>query len=77
MVIIGDVHGTWQRLQAAIEARGIWDQHLIQVGDFGIGFMPAEREAAALGALDRFLADRGCQLGDPWQPRQPGPVRTL
>jgi predicted phosphodiesterase len=62
VLLVGDVHGRWDELTARLAAARAADQPIVQVGDFGLGFLPQPQEAAALAALDRFLVDRRCQL---------------
>jgi hypothetical protein len=62
MIMIGDVHGCWADLVARLQSGNVHNQHLVQVGDFGLGFGNPNAEARQLALLDRYLAQNGCVL---------------
>jgi len=55
MIVIGDVHGNWRDLAERVYASGIHGAHIIQVGDFGLGFNTPQRERELLAPLHRAL----------------------
>jgi hypothetical protein len=85
MIVIGAVHGCWYELTACLVAASVHDQHLVQVGDFGLGFGHAHTEARQLALLDRHLVQSGCRLwtirgnDDParWAPDAPQPWQAI
>jgi metallophosphoesterase superfamily enzyme len=62
MLLIGDVHSRWRDLMTTIDEFCAEGQDIIQVGDFGLGFVPPEQEREQLDALDRFLIGRHSSL---------------
>ena len=62
MILVGDVHACWADLVSRLVAAGIRDQELVQVGDFGLGFLDARTETRQLALLDRHLVQTGSLL---------------
>lgn len=54
--VIGDVHGNWNSMIRLIEHKEIKDSILIQLGDFGVGFIEPHQERKNLIALNDRLA---------------------
>tara|TARA_R110002094_G_scaffold58145_3_gene69281 strand:+ start:414 stop:674 length:261 start_codon:yes stop_codon:yes gene_type:complete len=38
VLLLGDIHGEWNRIKAHVKFFDIKNAYIIQVGDFGIGF---------------------------------------
>lgn len=62
MIFIGDIHGQFTELARRLIELEIRDTNLIQVGDFGIGFLPPEEETVQLRDLDWHLQEWGNTL---------------
>jgi UDP-2,3-diacylglucosamine pyrophosphatase LpxH len=62
MIIIGDVHGEFEKLKQIIDNQGILNRNFIQVGDFGLGFDSYEADVAALFDLNNYFEKRGSKL---------------
>ncbi len=86
MIVIGDVHGRWVDLRERLQAGNVRDEHLVQVGDFGLGFEEPRAEARHLAMLDRYLTQHGCFLwaihgnhDEParWAPGAPQPWNAI
>lgn len=58
VAVIGDVHGNWNTMYNSIKQRGIEDAMLIQLGDFGVGFINEHQERKNLEDLNAKLAER-------------------
>jgi len=54
--VIGDVHGNWNTMINAIESKEIKNSTLIQLGDFGVGFIREEQDRKNVEALNSRLA---------------------
>jgi predicted phosphodiesterase len=52
---LGDIHGGFSTILQYINLYGIKNAHIIQVGDFGVGFHPIDREAHILELVNREL----------------------
>lgn len=48
ILYLGDIHGNFSLINQYIKLYGLKDCHIIQVGDFGVGFNPLEKEKRAL-----------------------------
>lgn len=48
LLFLGDLHGHFSVIHQYIELYGIKDAHIIQVGDFGVGFSTLEKEKRML-----------------------------
>jgi len=57
MIVVGDVHGNWRDLAEQVYASGVHRAHIIQVGDFGLGFNTPQRERELLAPLHRALSN--------------------
>lgn len=55
LVIIGDIHGKWNQLINLIENKYIENSTLIQVGDFGVGFIDKQSELKRLQEFNKKL----------------------
>ena len=55
MIVVGDVHGNWRDLAERVYTSGVHGAHIIQVGDFGLGFNTPQRERELLAPLHRAL----------------------
>lgn len=53
--VIGDVHGNWNTMVKDIESRDIRDTTVIQLGDFGVGFIEQHQERKNLEAVNERL----------------------
>ncbi len=55
LYFIGDTHGDFAELAHKLAVRGIRDSHLVQVGDFGLGFGNKNEEELKLKTLNKTL----------------------
>src|SRR6476659_7355935 len=55
MIFIGDLHGKFRELARLVAEKQIINTTLIQLGDFGVGFLPPAVEQAQLKDLDATL----------------------
>jgi len=58
---IGDIHGNLKRIREVVEGRGLRGDAIIQVGDFGVGYNPAN-DRKNIQKLNEYLAKRECTL---------------
>lgn len=59
ILLLGDIHGNFNHLKHIIESKQINDCHIIQVGDFGIGFnYSITNNKMILKDLNEFLAEK-------------------
>lgn len=59
MVFLGDVHGKFDKMLDGIERYDIRNETIIQVGDFGVGFLrDKEQMELYLSSLGEILSDR-------------------
>lgn len=58
IILLGDIHGRIETLMANITKYGIEDSIIIQVGDFGLGFMNIGLETRLLNELDNYLGSK-------------------
>jgi len=56
--VIGDVHGNWNSMYRLIEHKNIKNALLIQLGDFGVGFISKHQDRKNLEFLNEKLAKR-------------------
>ncbi len=62
MIVLGDVHRRWEDVARIIDDARLRGRTIIQVGDFGLGFGPADRERQQLVALGASLSRRHNRL---------------
>lgn len=55
MVFLGDLHGNFEYVKYIIKTKQISDQTIIQVGDFGAGFINEARQIEVFELLNKFL----------------------
>ena len=48
LLYLGDIHGNFNVIHQYVKMYGITDAHIIQVGDFGVGFQTVEKEKRML-----------------------------
>ena len=58
-LILGDIHGNYKHIKWAIKSRHLIDTTIIQVGDFGVGYMP-NHDVRLLEDLNSFLEEHDC-----------------
>ena len=52
---LGDIHGNFNVIHQFIKLFNIENAHIIQVGDFGVGFKPIEKEKRLLEMYHTLL----------------------
>ncbi len=57
--IVGDIHGKWDQLFLKIKASGIRNFTLVGVGDLGIGFLDADKQARQFDYVNSFFGGKG------------------
>lgn len=57
--IVGDIHGKWDQLFLKIKASGIRNFTLIGVGDLGVGFLDADKQARQFDYTNSFFGGKG------------------
>jgi len=57
--IVGDIHGKWDQLFLKIKASGIRNFILVGVGDLGIGFLDADKQARQFDYVNSFFGGKG------------------
>jgi len=62
VLLVGDVHGEWENLADRLRQRDIRSTTILQVGDFGVGFLKKNDERRRLERLDRALDVRDLTL---------------
>jgi len=55
ILYLGDIHGSFNLIGQYVKLYGIKDAHIIQVGDFGVGFAHLEKEKRALEMIHHQL----------------------
>lgn len=55
ILYLGDIHGKFYLIEQYIKIYEIKNAHIIQVGDFGVGFATIEKEKRILSALNQVL----------------------
>ena len=58
IIILGDIHGNFKTLVHKIESMGISNCHIIQVGDFGIGYEFRQKDIENLKIINEFLSSK-------------------
>jgi len=58
ILMLGDIHGNWNKLINTIKSKKISDCAIIQVGDFGVGYRTEYNELIHLKNLDKELHDK-------------------
>lgn len=62
IVMWGDTHGNWDYLEREIRNKQITNVNFIQVGDFGVGLQPYDREERQLTSLNEKLEKANCKV---------------
>ena len=62
ILLLGDIHGNFDKLKSQITRADITDCVIIQVGDFGIGFNKESYDKGILNNLNSFLSERNITL---------------
>jgi predicted phosphodiesterase len=57
--IVGDIHGKWDHLFLKIKASEIRNFILIGVGDLGVGFLDADKQARQFDYVNSFFGGKG------------------
>jgi predicted phosphodiesterase len=57
--IVGDIHGKWDQLFLKIKASEIRNFTLIGVGDLGVGFLDADKQARQFDYINSFFGGKG------------------
>ena len=55
ILYLGDIHGSFNIINQYVKIYGIKDAHIIQVGDFGVGFQTIEKEKRMLEMFNPIL----------------------
>lgn len=55
LLFLGDIHGSFSIIYQYVKLYGIKDAHIIQVGDFGVGFQTLEKEKRMLEMYNPIL----------------------
>ncbi len=55
LIFLGDIHGSFNIIHQYVKLYGIKDAHIIQVGDFGVGFQTLEKEKRMLEMFNPLL----------------------
>jgi predicted phosphodiesterase len=55
LMFLGDIHGSFNVINQYVKLYGIKDSHIIQVGDFGVGFKTVEKETRMLEMFHDIL----------------------
>lgn len=62
LILIGDIHSDFGYIEHLVQASGVINHNLVQVGDFGVGFDDAGKLAARLKSLNNVLQNTGNTL---------------
>lgn len=62
MICLGDLHGNFQHLIYTLSKGSLDNTNVIQVGDFGIGFLTAEKDIHNLHIINEALKIHNCKL---------------
>lgn len=62
LMFLGDIHGNFNLINQYVNQYGIKDAYIIQVGDFGVGFQPLEKERRTLGFVNPVLEKNNIML---------------
>lgn len=55
LMFLGDIHGNFSIIHQYVKLHGITDAHIIQIGDFGVGFNTIEKEKRMLEMYNPIL----------------------
>jgi hypothetical protein len=55
ILYLGDIHGNFKLIHQYVKMYGIENAHIIQVGDFGVGFAPIEKEKRMIEMYHHLL----------------------
>lgn len=55
MVVVGDLHGALKEMAHKLDKYKFWGQDIVQVGDFGLGFLKREQDIANLTVINSIL----------------------
>ena len=62
ILLLGDIHGSFNNFMWHIKSNKLTDCVIYQVGDFGIGFTNEYNDMATLGNINKFLRERNIQM---------------
>lgn len=62
LYFLGDIHGEFESIARKIHQRNIENAYIVQVGDFGIGFLHPQKEKNKLSILNEVLRKRNIQM---------------
>ncbi len=62
ILYLGDIHGKFDIIPYKLKLYDITDAHIIQVGDFGVGFLSFETELEKLTSLNDLLIEKNVFL---------------
>jgi len=62
ILYLGDLHGNFNLVHQYVKMYDIRDAHIIQVGDFGVGFQPLRKEQRVLEMLHPLLVKNNVHL---------------
>lgn len=62
ILYLGDIHGNFNLINQYVKQYGLKDCIIIQVGDFGVGFAPLEKERRTLGYVNPILEKNNIML---------------
>jgi len=62
MILLGDLHGNFEHVKWMIKNKNITDNVIIQVGDFGAGFISEARQVEVFQLLNKFLKLRNITM---------------
>lgn len=62
ILYLGDIHGNFNTISNRVERYDLENCHIIQVGDFGVGFSPFEEDYAKLEIVNKILHERNIIL---------------
>ncbi len=62
ILYLGDIHGNFNIIHQYVKMYDIRDAHIIQVGDFGVGFQPLIKEQRVLEMLHPLLVKNNVHL---------------
>jgi UDP-2,3-diacylglucosamine pyrophosphatase LpxH len=62
VLLLGDIHGEWNRIKAHVKFFDIKNAYIIQVGDFGIGFHKPNYDKTELQFLNKYLKTKNVHV---------------
>lgn len=62
LMFLGDIHGNFNLIHQYIKLYGIENAHIVQVGDFGVGFADINKEKRLLGMYHPLLVKNNVHL---------------